>query len=82
MRVMREQGIEPKRLRLFCRRQNARPSLVLLEGRRGGREGLEILPSLFGDSEEFQKMSKTFYDGIRKNQELIWNQERGETWVL
>lgn len=60
MRVMREQGIEPKRLRLFCRKQNARPSLVFLEGRRGGREGLEILPSLFGDSEEFRMVSKTF----------------------
>lgn len=60
MRVMRENGIEPKRLRLFCRRQNTRPSLVLVEGRRGGKEGLEILPSLFGDSEEFQKVSRTF----------------------
>ena len=60
MRVMREHEIEPKRLRLFCRRIDAGPSLVLLEGRRGGREGLEILPSLFGDSEEFRKIGKTF----------------------
>ena len=60
MRVMKAHELEPKRLRLFCRRQDARPSLVLLEGRRGGREGLEILPSLFGDSAEFQKISRTF----------------------
>ncbi len=60
MRVMRENEIEPKRLRLFCRRPDTGPSLALLEGRRGGREGLEILPSLFGDSEEFQRISKTF----------------------
>ena len=58
--AMRSAGIEPKRLRLFCRRQNAPPTLVLLEGRRGSREGLEILPALFGDSEEFQKISRTF----------------------
>ncbi len=57
---MKAHELEPKRLRLFCRRQDARPSLVLLEGRRGGREGLEILPSLFGDSAEFQKISRTF----------------------
>ena len=60
MRVMREHEIEPKRLRLFCRRPDTGPSLVLLEGRRGGREGLKILPSLFGDSEEFQKIARTF----------------------
>lgn len=60
MRVMCQHGIEPKRLRLFCRRADAAPSLVLLEGRHGGREGLEILPSLFGDSEEFLRISKTF----------------------
>lgn len=60
MRVMREHEIEPKRLRLFCRRIDAGPSLVLVEGRRGGREGLKILPSLFGGSKEFHRISKTF----------------------
>ena len=30
----------------------------MLEGRRGGREGLEILPSLFGDSEEFLRLAR------------------------
>lgn len=60
MCAMRAHGIEPKRLRLYCPRTDAAPSLALLEGRRGGREGLEILPSLFGDSAEFQNISKTY----------------------
>ena len=40
-------GLEPKRLRLVCRDASAAPSLVLAEGRRGGRPGLMIEPSLY-----------------------------------
>ena len=50
--AMWDSGIEPKRLRLFCRSESAPPSLVLLEGRRGGREGMEILHKLAGYSME------------------------------
>lgn len=39
-------GIEPKRLRLVCPRAESAPSLVLVEGRRGGRPGLTIEPPL------------------------------------
>ena len=39
-------GLEPKRLRLVCPRAEAAPSLVLAEGRRGGKPGLTILPPL------------------------------------
>ena len=39
-------GIEPKRLRLVCPRAESAPSLVLVEGRRGGRPGLKIEPPL------------------------------------
>ena len=39
-------GIEPKRLRLVCPRPAAAPSLVLVEGRRGGHPGLVIEPPL------------------------------------
>ncbi len=39
-------GIEPKRLRLVCRQALSAPSLVLIEGRRGGRPGLTIEPPL------------------------------------
>ena len=35
-------AIEPKRLRLVCPRPGSAPSLVLLEGRRGGRAGLTV----------------------------------------
>jgi len=38
--------LEPKRLRLVCARPGAAPSLVLVEGRRGGRPGLRIEPEL------------------------------------
>ena len=39
-------GIEPKRLRLVCPRPASAPSLVLVEGRRGGRPGLTVEPPL------------------------------------
>lgn len=39
-------GIEPKRLRLVSAREGSAPSLVLVEGRRGGRPGLTIEPPL------------------------------------
>lgn len=44
--TMSSRGIEPKRLRLVCYREGAAPSLVLIEGRRGGRPGLKIEPDL------------------------------------
>ncbi len=40
-------GLEPKRLRLVCKNTAAAPSLVLAEGRRGGRPGLSVEPALF-----------------------------------
>ena len=39
-------GLEPKRLRLVCPREGTAPSLVLIEGRRGGKPGLRIEPPL------------------------------------
>lgn len=53
-------GIEPKRLRMVCRTAETAPSLVLVEGRRGGRPGLTIEPPLAlyapdgGDSAEIR----------------------------
>lgn len=44
--AMTDAGIEPKRLRLVCNTAEAAPSLVLAEGRRGGRPGLRIEPPL------------------------------------
>lgn len=62
MCTMTAQGIEPKRLRLVCHRAGRAPSLVLLEGRRGGRPGLKIEPELIltnpdgTESEETRKI--------------------------
>ena len=44
--AMSQRGLEPKRLRLVCHRADSAPSLVLVEGRRGGKPGLNLLPSL------------------------------------
>lgn len=43
---MRRHGCEPKRLRLVCTRPENAPSLLLIEGRRGGKPGLSIEPPL------------------------------------
>ncbi|MBQ9902709.1 MAG: tRNA1(Val) (adenine(37)-N6)-methyltransferase [Clostridia bacterium] len=44
--AMREQGIEPKKLRLVQQRAGSEPWLVLAEGRRGGKPGVKFLPVL------------------------------------
>ena len=44
--ALREAGLEPKRLRLVCPCPETAPSLVLLEGRRGGKPGLDLEPAL------------------------------------
>ena len=44
--AMRRHGCEPKRLRLVCTRPECAPSLLLAEGRRGGKPGLSIEPPL------------------------------------
>ena len=45
--LMSNKGIEPKRLRLVCARAGAEPWLVLVEGRKGGKTGLRIEPTLY-----------------------------------
>ena len=49
---LREHGLEPKRLRLVEPTAGRRPSLLLLEGRRGGKPGLDIEPPLVMQSED------------------------------
>lgn len=44
--ALRARGLEPKRLRLVCRRAGDAPSLLLLEARRGGRPRLDIAAPL------------------------------------
>lgn len=40
--ALRQAAMEPKRLRFVCPAAGAAPSLVLLEGRRGGKPGLTV----------------------------------------
>lgn len=60
--AMSAAGIEPKRLRLVCHRADKAPSLVLIEGRRGGNPGLTVEPCLYlsnadgSESEEYKKI--------------------------
>lgn len=44
--ALRGAGLELKRLRPVCSRTGAAPSLLLAEGRRGGRPGVDTLPPL------------------------------------
>ena len=45
--IFRAHRLEPKRLRLVQARPGREPSLFLLECRRGGGNGLDVLPTLF-----------------------------------
>ena len=47
MFLMSKYGIEPKRLRLVAQRKGEEPWLVLVEGRRCGKTGLRIEPTLY-----------------------------------
>ena len=60
--TMAANGLEPKRLRLVSHRAESAPSLVLAEGRRGGRPGLTVEPPLIltdgggGESAEYRRI--------------------------
>ncbi len=47
MALMTEYKVEPKRLRLVAQRKGEEPWLVLVEGRRSGKVGLRIEPTLY-----------------------------------
>ncbi len=60
---MTEKGIEPKRLRMVQNRPDSAPALILAEGRRGGRPGLQIVPPLIlseSDGSESQEIRKIY----------------------
>ena len=60
--VMRQHGLEPKRLRPVAKRPERAPWLLLIEGRRGGKPGMRMEPTLFvhaadgGYSEEMKQI--------------------------
>ena len=43
---MAETGLEPKSLRLVCPYIDREPNMILIEGRKGGRSGMKVLPPL------------------------------------
>lgn len=47
MRVMSENKLEPKRLRLVCQRKGNEPWLVLVEAKKCAKVGLRVLPTLY-----------------------------------
>lgn len=63
MSAMRENGIEPKRLRFVAKSPSDAPWLFLLEGRRGGNPFLNVLPTLFTRDErgEYSAEMKRIY---------------------
>ena len=50
--ALRSAAIEPKRLRMVSCRAGQAPSLILVEGRRGGRPGLQVDPPLILETPE------------------------------
>ena len=44
---MRNNRIEPKRIRMVCPSVGKKPSLVLVEGKKDGKEGLVFEPNLY-----------------------------------
>ena len=69
MCVFRENGLEPKKLRLVQQRADSAPMLFLLEARRGGKPGLQLLPTLViedgagGFSKEMLEIYGDYKDG-------------------
>lgn len=64
--AMSAAGIEPKRLRMVCHRAEKAPSLVLVEGRRGGKPGLVIEKPLVlteADGTDTQEIQKIYRRG-------------------
>ena len=47
--ALSNRGIEPKRMQLVSGKANDKPYLVLVEGTKGGKHGLEVLPTLINN---------------------------------
>ena len=54
-------ALEPKRLRLVSQRQGNAPNFVLLEARKGAKQGTEVLPTLY-----VYKEGKEYTDEVKK----------------
>lgn len=62
---MREYGMEPKRMRLVQPTRQKKPNMVLVEGVRGAKAGLEVLPPLtvYDDSGAYNREITAWYQG-------------------
>ncbi len=60
--LMREYKVEPKILRLVAKRVGEEPWLILIEGRRDGKSGMRIMPTLYvyEDDEYSEEMMKIY----------------------
>ena len=66
--LMREYKVEPKTLRLVAKRVGEEPWLILIEGRRDGKSGMRIMPTLYvyendGYSEEMLRIYGPYKEG-------------------
>ena len=59
--AMRKNSIEPKRMRMIHASSDQKPWLVLIEGKKGAKPFLEVLPPLIIDSKEGQEEIKSIY---------------------
>ena len=66
---LHESGLEPKRLRFVSQRAESAPSLVLAEGRRGGKPGLVIEPPLILTDAEGRESAEVRRIYHRENEE-------------
>lgn len=44
--TLKKRGLEPKRMQFVCGAENAKPYLVMVEAVKGGKESVEILPTI------------------------------------
>ncbi len=60
---MREAGLEPKRLRMVAKYPDSTPWLFLLEGKKGSKPFLQVMPTLgIYEGEEFSQEMQKIYD--------------------
>lgn len=62
--TLRQNGLEPKRLRLVCHCQGRAPVLVLVEARRGGKPGLQMEHDLIlhnDDGSDTEELSDIYF---------------------
>ncbi len=70
MTAMRTHGIEPKKLRFVSKRGDTQPWLVLIEGRRGGKNGLKVEKPLIVEtdsgtlSDEMLKITEKYRESM------------------